>query len=102
MKKILLVIILVALGWKAYGKYGEYSRQAEPVAEHAFDVQRDPADAPAIELKRAARSGFTCDGRTYCTQMTSCDEAKYFVQHCPNVKMDGDNDGIPCETQWCT
>lgn len=44
---------------------------------------------------------FKCDGRTQCSQMTSCEEAEYFLQHCPDTKMDGDNDGIPCEQQWC-
>lgn len=44
---------------------------------------------------------YRCDGRTYCSQMTSCSEAKYFLSHCPSVKMDGDGDGIPCEEQWC-
>lgn len=33
--------------------------------------------------------------------MTSCAEAKYFLSNCPDVKMDGDEDGIPCEEQWC-
>ncbi len=47
------------------------------------------------------RSPFHCDGRTYCSEMTSCAEAKYFLRHCPNVKMDGDSDGVPCESQWC-
>jgi len=46
-------------------------------------------------------SPFHCDGRTYCSQMTSCAEAKYFLNYCPDVKMDGDHDGVPCETQWC-
>ena len=45
---------------------------------------------------------YTCDGRTHCSQMTSCEEAKFFLRNCPNTKMDGDNDGIPCEQQWCT
>ena len=44
---------------------------------------------------------FKCDGRQHCSQMTSCSEAKYFLKNCPGVKMDGDNDGIPCEDQWC-
>jgi len=44
---------------------------------------------------------FTCDGRTHCSHMTSCAEATYFLNNCPNVKMDGDLDGIPCERQWC-
>jgi len=44
---------------------------------------------------------FKCDGRKYCNQMRSCAEAKYFLKHCPNTKMDGDGDGVPCEKQWC-
>ncbi len=49
----------------------------------------------------SSASSFTCDGRKHCSQMTSCAEATYFIQHCPNTKMDGNNDGIPCEQQWC-
>ena len=44
---------------------------------------------------------FKCDGRLHCAQMTSCSEAKYFLSHCPGVKMDGDGNGLPCERQWC-
>lgn len=44
---------------------------------------------------------FRCDGRMHCSQMTSCAEATYFLRNCPNTKMDGNNDGIPCERQWC-
>ncbi|MGX9728225.1 MAG: excalibur calcium-binding domain-containing protein [Candidatus Electronema sp. VV] len=33
--------------------------------------------------------------------MRSCEEAKFFLENCPDVKMDGDHDGIPCEDQWC-
>lgn len=40
---------------------------------------------------------FTCDGRQHCSQMTSRAEAEFFIKHCPDTKMDGDNDGIPCE-----
>lgn len=50
---------------------------------------------------RPGSSAFQCDGRQHCSQMRSCDEAKYFLAHCPGVKMDGDSDGIPCEEQWC-
>lgn len=48
-----------------------------------------------------AMPSFSCDGRQHCSQMKSCEEATYFIQHCPNTKMDGNNDGIPCEQQWC-
>lgn len=46
------------------------------------------------------KSEFKCDHRKYCSQMGSYEEALYFIKHCPNVKMDGDNDGIPCERQF--
>jgi hypothetical protein len=44
---------------------------------------------------------FHCDGRIYCSQMTSCKEATFFLEHCPGVEMDGEGDGVPCEKQWC-
>jgi cold shock CspA family protein len=40
---------------------------------------------------------FKCDGRQHCSEMTSRAEAEFFIRNCPNTKMDGDNDGIPCE-----
>ena len=46
-------------------------------------------------------NGLRCDGRRHCSQMRSCEEAKYFLANCPGVEMDGDHNGIPCERQWC-
>ncbi|WP_373035508.1 excalibur calcium-binding domain-containing protein [Sulfurimonas sp.] len=49
----------------------------------------------------ASEKEFKCDGRQYCSQMTSCEEAKFFLENCPNPKMDGNHDGVPCERQHC-
>lgn len=46
------------------------------------------------------KTKFKCDGRQHCSQMKSYAEATYFIKYCPNTKMDGDNDGIPCERQF--
>ena len=43
----------------------------------------------------------SCDGRTHCSQMRSCADAKWVLRNCPNTAMDGDGDGVPCEDQWC-
>lgn len=43
----------------------------------------------------------SCEGKTHCSQMTSCEEAEFYLHHCPDVQIDGDGDGIPCEQQWC-
>ena len=56
---------------------------------------------PVLITQSASTPSFACDGRQHCSQMTSCAEATYFIQHCPNTKMDGNYDGIPCEQQWC-
>jgi len=45
-------------------------------------------------------TSYQCDGRQYCSEMDSYEEAVFFLKNCPNVKMDGDNDGIPCEKQF--
>lgn len=47
------------------------------------------------------RESARCDGRTHCSQMRSCEEALFFLNNCPNAVLDGDNDGVPCERQWC-
>ncbi len=59
------------------------------------------APATAHSAPAPSPTSFKCDGRTHCSQMTSCDEATFFLKNCPGVKMDGNGDGIPCEQQWC-
>ena len=43
---------------------------------------------------------FTCQGKVYCSEMSSYDEAVFYLRNCPGTKMDGDGDGIPCEQQF--
>lgn len=45
---------------------------------------------------------FSCEGKVYCSEMVSCEEAMFYIRNCPGTKMDGDADGIPCESQWCS
>ena len=44
---------------------------------------------------------YACSGKIYCSEMTSCEEAKFYLRNCPGTKVDGNNDGVPCERQWC-
>lgn len=41
---------------------------------------------------------FKCEGKKYCKQMTSCAEAKFYLNQCGLTRLDRDKDGIPCET----
>ena len=83
-------ILLVVVALVFYG-YSEYSRRVAPQTAVA-----------AQSGDQTASSAFRCDGRTHCSQMTSCAEAKFFLRNCPNAQMDGNHDGVPCEQQWCT
>ena len=56
---------------------------------------------PAAETLKPPPSQFECQGKTHCTQMSSCEEATFYLQNCLGTEMDGDNDGIPCEHQLC-
>ncbi len=83
-----------APGWDAGGRGGGLL----PAATGPTAMRPDPLAANPPE----ATAAYRCDGRTRCSQMTSCAEATWFLQHCPNTEMDGNRDGIPCESQWCT
>ena len=67
------------------------------------DLGTTSTSAPTVtpSLSTQPAPSFSCDGRTHCSQMTSCAEATYFTNYCPNTKMDGNHDGVPCEQQWC-
>lgn len=68
--------------------------------DQTVEVPPQPASSIQETIIQADHFSFQCDGRQYCSQMTSFDEAKFFLNNCPNTKMDGDNDGIPCERQF--
>jgi len=39
-----------------------------------------------------------CSPRKHCSAMNSCDEARQYMQRCGRGSMDGDGDGVPCES----
>ena len=99
MKRLILLLVLVALGWYGYDKYPNYFKNQRMLeAETQSSDSRIPR---ASRIEAPSTASFKCDGRTYCSQMTSCAEATYFLKNCPGTKMDGNNDGVPCEKQWC-
>lgn len=44
------------------------------------------------------QGNYTCSGKTICGQMTSCAEANFYLNNCGVSRLDGDKDGVPCET----
>jgi hypothetical protein len=72
------------------------------VFDSGNEVVSVPATAlPSTSTPSVSRSNFQCEGKTHCSEMSSCQEARFYLANCPNTKMDGDGDGVPCESQWC-
>lgn len=93
--RLLTLLLVAGLGYYGYNAFMQRSQIATPTASW-HQIEPTNARPAAVEPQ-----SFRCDGRQHCSQMTSCAEAKYFLRYCPNVKMDGDYDGRPCETGPC-
>lgn len=63
--------------------------------EPALWRRQHPRSLAATPGKRASIS--TCGDKRYCSQMSSCEEAKLALLHCGPETLDGDRDGVPCE-----
>lgn len=55
----------------------------------------------AVTTRKEPTPAYRCEGNTRCPQMSSCAEARCHLENCPSTEMDGDGDGISCESQWC-
>lgn len=97
---LLLSGIALATSW-AYQRYSPHAGTGpgDDLAAQPRTLLQPTARNASAQLP--LEPGYRCDGRKRCPQMRSCAEAKFFLNHCPTVQMDGDDDGIPCEQQWC-
>lgn len=67
------------------------------------DVER----VPPWEWRQGKRIGtrerpmpakaYSCGSKGSCREMTSCDEARFYLRECYLLRLDDDNDGTPCE-----
>jgi hypothetical protein len=94
MKWIVIIILIGMATWVVLGR---------PILLPQFESTVSQfSERPLIQIAQSRpEPAFKCDGRQYCSQMTSCKEATAFLRNCPDMKMDGDHDGVPCESQWC-
>ncbi|WP_115528605.1 MULTISPECIES: cold shock domain-containing protein [Xanthomonas] len=97
--KALLMMLALGCGAFAYQQRDYLIDVFTPTP--ALEQTSSPTPSVATAPASAPNAQYSCGGRTRCTQMSSCAEATYVLQHCPNTAMDGDHDGVPCEDQWC-
>lgn len=93
MKLKSLVILILAFSFAA-----ESAEKVKPKKTYVFDGSK--YKKYQNKQTKKLKSKFKCDHRKHCSQMKSYEEALFFLKNCPDVKMDGDDDGIPCERQF--
>ena len=54
-----------------------------------------PATLPP---QHAAAQDYSCGSKRHCAQMSSCNEAYFYLTHCGVKTLDHDGDGVPCES----
>lgn len=74
----------------------ETKTQTETVAQ-PLSPTPTPVTTPT-QPSTPSTTGFTCAGKTKCGQMTSCQEAYFYLNNCGLSRLDGDDDGVPCES----
>ncbi|WP_282114649.1 cold shock domain-containing protein [Pseudoalteromonas arctica] len=99
--KVASISIIAVLGFIAVNKYNHYKNNEQfnnqtPVMTNP-DLATFDEKYPKVVIPKNTQN-FTCDGKQYCTEMRSREEAVFFINNCPNTKMDGDRDGKPCES----
>ncbi|MBY6186498.1 excalibur calcium-binding domain-containing protein [Marinobacter hydrocarbonoclasticus] len=96
MSRVVLILLL------AGGAYFFYSQKSITFMDGAHEHSLITPAAVKDEVEHHMATRFICDGRQYCSEMTSREEAEFFLLHCPDTRMDGDHDGIPCEndSRW--
>ena len=113
MLKGVLIVILLILAWYGNRQYQhkKFLQEVQTQIQLEEKVQAKSAVTPTVivtqvqsqqtsRVPKKITPKFHCDGRQHCSQMRSYEEAKFFLNHCPNTKMDGDRDGVPCERQF--
>lgn len=57
-----------------------------------------PQQQPGLNSAKSTGT-FTCSVvKRRCSEMTNCDEAKFYLTQCGVRTIDGNHDGVPCET----
>jgi cold shock CspA family protein len=87
---VICLVLIIGIGSTLYDRFHSTGGQ---ILSSSTNISNFIGSKPAQQ--------YTCSGKTHCSQMTSCEEATFYLQNCPGTSMDGDGDGIPCERQHC-
>lgn len=85
---------------------GRYQSAAQEARKRKRGLWSEPDPIPPWAWRRGQRAPVSndtvadseCGNKRYCREMTSCEEAKFYLRQCGLSSLDGDSDGLPCES----
>ena len=88
------------------GDRERYKSAAIEARKRGLGLWGEPNPVPPWAWRRGTRalldepsvSSFECGSKRYCRQMASCEEAVFHLRRCGLTRLDGDRDGVPCES----
>jgi len=76
----------------------EEDSQSAPTIEQTSSLSSEPSQTKDTEAIQSSGSFGPCGSKTKCGQMISCEEAYFYLKTCGLTRLDGDKDGVPCES----
>ncbi|CAI3802336.1 excalibur calcium-binding domain-containing protein [Rheinheimera sp. MM224] len=99
-----VVVTFSILAWLGYQSMHLFNAEAaSPAVAGLVETDDEQSTTASLEnpvwppIQAQQNPQFQCEGKQHCSEMSSCDEARFYLKNCPNVLIDGDNDGRPCE-----
>lgn len=81
-------------------RHGGQTRGASTTAPAAPAQPQTPAavQQQSADAVQGSPTGRTCGAKRFCREMTDCAEAKFYFDQCGQTALDGNHDGIPCNS----
>jgi uncharacterized protein len=79
------------------GNHSNLNEEENVSSDNEENVSTDN-DNLSGEGNNDSSSSWQCGAKRYCSQMSSCAEAEFYLNTCGLQKLDRDDDGIPCES----
>ena len=80
------------------GNSNPYVTGEKTVSSNPFALGGTMAPTSVIPQSVVKNSEYSCSTMKSCGQMSSCDEAMYQLNTCGNQRIDGNKDGVPCQS----
>lgn len=74
------------------------STQVPTVRPTVIKIQPTAYVPPVVPINNDPEPDSSCAYEKTCGEMSSCEEAYFYLNTCGHSKRDGDSDGVPCES----